>query len=360
MTSVGLKVHMNRTPFTRLPVLMLVALLATLAVACSDDGGGDADGDGTGGIGGELTVYVGRSPTLIQPLLEQFADETGIDVKVRYGDGTDLVLAILEEGDATDVDVYYGQDVGALGALKEAGLLTPMSEGLLGQVQDAFRSSEGLWIGISGRSRVIVYNTDDIDPATLPDTILDYTDPSWNGRIGIIPRSDGFPEFVTALRVVHGDEFAREWLTDLAANNPRTYPNNIAALQAVANREIDVAFLNHYYLYRFLAERGDGFAARNYYFDNGDLGGLFLVSGAAVLKNTDNQPAAEAFIQFLLSEAGQQYLAAHDYEYPMVEGIAADPSLPPIESLKAPDVDLSDLGDLRGSLELMRDAGILP
>lgn len=349
---------MNRTPLARLLALTFVALAAALAVACSDDGGGDAEG--TGGVGGEITVYVGRSPTLIQPLLEQFADESGIDVKVRYGDGTDLVLAILEEGDATDVDVYYGQDVGALGALRDAGLLTSMSEGLLGQVRDAFRSPDGLWIGISGRSRVIVYNTESIDPATLPDTILDYTDPSWNGRIGIIPRSDGFPEFVTALRVVHGDEFARQWLTDLAANNPRTYPNNIAALQAVANREIDVAFLNHYYLYRFLAERGEGFTARNYYFENGDLGGLFLVSGAAVLRNTDNQPGAEAFIQFLLSETGQQYLASHDYEYPMVDGIDADPNLPPIESLKAPDVDLSDLGDLRGSLELMRDAGILP
>ncbi len=353
---------MNRVPLVRIVLLAFVVLVTAVAVGCSeeDDGGGsNGDGEATA-VGGEITVYVGRSPTLIQPLLEQFADESGIDIKVRYGDGTDLALAILEEGSATNVDVYYGQDVGALGALKEAGLLSPLSQGLLDQVQPAFRSPDGLWLGISGRSRVIVYNTDDIDPATLPESILGYTDPAWNGRIGIVPRSDGFPEFVTALRVVQGDDFARQWLSDLDANNPRTYPNNIAALQAVANREIDVAFLNHYYLYRFLAERGEGFKARNYYFDNGDLGGLFLVSGAAVLKNTENQAAAEAFIQFLLSETGQQYLASHDYEYPMVEGIDADPSLPPIESLKAPDVDLSDLGDLRGSLELMRQAGILP
>lgn len=341
------------------PLVAALALSTAFLAACSSDDG-DAEGTAAAGDGGAITVYVGRSPTLIQPLLEQFAEESGIDIKVRYGDGTDLALGILEEGENTDVDVYYGQDVGALGALKEAGLLTELSDDLLQQVPEEFRSPEGLWLGISGRSRVIVYNTDDVDPATLPDSILDYTDPQWKGRIGIVPRSDGFPEFVTALRVVEGDEFALQWLTDLKANNPRTYPNNIAALQAVANREIEVAFLNHYYLYRFLAERGEGFQARNYFFDNGDLGGLFLVSGAAVLKNTNNRAAAEEFVQFLLSQEGQQYLASHDYEYPMVEGVPADPSLPPIESLKAPDVDLSDLGDLRGSLEMMRTAGILP
>src|SRR5262249_17405085 len=159
-----------------------------------------------------------------------------------------------------------------------------------------------------GRARVIVYNTDSIDPKTLPSTILDYTKPEWRNRIGIVPRSDGFPEFVTALRLVKGQDFAKTWLTQLKPNNPKTYPNNLAPIQAVANHEIDVAFLNHYYLYQFLAERGESFKARNYYFDNGDLGGLFLVSGAAVLDTAKNKAQAEKFIDYLLSPAGQKYL----------------------------------------------------
>src|SRR5690606_32603724 len=127
---------------------------------------------------------------------------------------------------------------------------------------------------------------------TLPASILDYTDPEWRGRLGIVPRSDGFPEFVTALRWLRGDDFARQWLTDLAANEPVSYANNTAALQAVANGEIDVAFLNHYYLFRFLQEEGEGFGARNYYFTNGDVGGLFLVAGAAILDTTDRREEA--------------------------------------------------------------------
>ena len=329
----------------------LVALAALAAFPLSACGGDDPD---------VVTVYVGRSSQLVQPLLEQFTEESGIPIRVRYGDGTDLALSILEEGENSTVDVYYGQDVGALGALKEEGLLAELDQDLLEQVPEAFRSPEGLWVGVSGRSRVIVYNTGAIDPDTLPESILEYTDPKWKGRIGIVPRSDGFPEFVTALRVVEGDDFALDWLKDLEANSPRTYPNNLAALQAVANRELDVAFLNHYYLYRFLEERGEGFEARNYYFDNGDLGGLFLVSGAAVLERSSNKHAAQEFIKFLLSPRAQEYFASHDFEYPVVEGVEPDPALPPLASLKAPDVDLSDLGDLRGSLALMQEAGILP
>ncbi|HLF78698.1 MAG TPA: extracellular solute-binding protein, partial [Dehalococcoidia bacterium] len=227
-------------------------------------------------------------------------------------------------------------------------------------VAPSFRSPEGLWVGTSGRSRVIVYNTDDIDPRTLPPSILDYTDAKWKDRLGFVPRSDGFPEFVTALRVVKGQEFALNWLKALKANNARAYPNNLAALQAVANNEIDVAFLNHYYLYRFLAERGDSFKARNYYFDNGDLGGLFLVSGAAVLDTSKKKENAQKFVDFLLSKTSQEYFASKDHEYPVVAGVQADPELPPLTSLKAPNIDPSNLGDLKGSLELMRQAGILP
>ncbi len=331
--------------------LIGVFSLATIGAATACGGGDDEV---------VITVYVGRSQELVGPLLEQFAEESGIKVKVRYGDGTDLALGILEEGDNSPADVYYGQDVGALGALKADGRLARLPDDILNKVPPEFRSPDGLWVGISGRSRVIVYNTDAIDPDTLPESILDYTQPRWKNKVGYVPKSDGFPEFVTALRLAKGEEFAAQWLKDLKANNAQDYANNLSALQAVANQEIDVAFLNHYYLYRFIAERGESFKARNYFFDNGDIGGLFLVSGAAVLETSKHKEEAQKFVDFLLSAHAQEYFASKDHEYPLLAGVAADPDLPPIESLKAPDIDLSDLGDLRGSLEMITEAGLLP
>lgn len=325
----------------------VVALLTVFATAC----GGDEE---------RLTIYAGRSQNLVQPLLEQFSEDTGIKIRVRYGDGTDLALAILEEGGNSPADVYYGQDVGALGALKAEGRLSPLPDTILNIVGPAFRSPDGVWVGISGRQRVMVYNTDEIDPATLPGSVLDYTDPEWKGRLGVVPRSDGFPEFVTALRLTRGDDFARQWLTDLEANDPIAYPNNIAAIQAVANAEIDVAFLNHYYLFRFLAEEGDGFKARNYYFTNGDIGGLFLVAGAAILDSAQHRDDAQRFIQYMLSPSAQAYFTENTHEYPLVPGVDADPELQPLSQVDPPEIDLSDLTDLEGSLEMMRQTGILP
>ncbi len=334
----------------RRPTTILLLIAAALGLATASCGGGEEP----------LTIYAGRSQTLIQPLLEQFSKDTGIPIKVRYGDGTDLALGILEEGKNSPADVYLTQDVGAFGALQAENRLQPLPSKILEQVPAAFRSADGLWVGLSGRARVMVYNTDTIDPKTLPPSVLDYTNTQWRGRLGIVPRSDGFPEFVTALRLVKGEEFARKWLTDLKALSPRTFPNNISALQAVANGEIDVAFLNHYYLYRFLDERGDGFKARNYFFDNGDVGGVFLVSGAGVLDTSKHREVAERFIAYLLEKQSQQYFADQTKEYPMVAGVKSDPKLPPLESLKTPAIDLSNLQDLKGSLELMRQTGILP
>ena len=326
---------------------LVLGLVLLLSLSC---GGGDD---------GELTIYAGRSQALVQPLLEQFSKDTGIHIRVRYGDGTVLALGILEEGSNSPADVYYGQDVGALGALKEGGRLLPLSPGILERVQPAFKSPDGLWVGISGRARVVVYNTDRVNPNTLPPSILDYTNSQWRNRIGIVPRSDGFPEFVSALRLIRGEAFARTWLEGIKANNPRTYANNIAALQAVASGEIDVAFLNHYYLYRFLAEQGEGFKARNYFFTNGDIGGIFVVAAAAVVDTAKNQAAAERFIEYLLSPPAQRYFLENTYEYPLIAGVSGG-DLPDLSSLKPPEVDLSDLTDLEGTLELMRQTGILP
>jgi iron(III) transport system substrate-binding protein len=339
---------MNRRQFLALG-LGGAGVLALGSASCS---GGDD--------GGTLTIYAGRSQALVHPILEQFSKDTGIKIQVKYGDGTDLALGILEEGDNSPADIFYGQDVGAFGALKAENRLSELPQGILDKVKPAFRSPDGLWVGISGRQRVMVYNTDEINPNTLPKSVLDYAKPEWKNRLGVVPRSDGFPEFITALRLVRGEAFARQWLLQLKDTNPTLFVNNLSALAAVESGEIDVAFLNHYYLFRLLEERGEGYKARNFYFSDGDLGGLFIVAAMAIMNTSKNRASAERFIEYMLQEKAQEYFTQKTKEYPLVEGVSADPGLQPLSEIEPPEIDLSDLTDLQGSLNLMRETGILP
>lgn len=333
------------------PLILSLAALAAVGTAAAACGGDDGE---------QLTIYSGRAEELVQPILDDFADETGIDIQVRYGDTAELASAILEEGDNSPADVYFAQDAGALGALAAEGRLAVLPEEILERVGAGFRARGGEWVGISGRARVVVYNTAELTPEDLPDTIDGFTAEEWRGRIGWAPTNGSFQSFVTAYRVLKGDDAAEAWLRGIQANDPTVYPNNAAAVEGVARGEVDVAFVNHYYLFRFLAEEGEDFAARNYFLSGGDPGALINVAGAGVLESSDNKEAAQRFIEFMLSEEAQQYFADETFEYPLVAGVEANEALPPLESIGHPDIDLNALEDLQGTQQLLQETGVLP
>ena len=231
---------------------------------------------------------------------EEFHETTGTQINVKYGGSASTAATLLEEGDKTPADVVFLQDPGSLGSLAASGMLADLPQEILDQVDRRLRDPNGRWIGTSGRARTIIYNTEAIDPDDLPSTILDFTAEEWRGRVGWAPRNGSFQAFVTALRLQLGEDRARDWLEGIKNNDAREYPNNVSIVQAAADGEIDVGFVNHYYLERFLAEHGPEFKARNYYIGNGDPGALVLIAGAGILEASDNKEAAQEFIEFLL------------------------------------------------------------
>lgn len=342
-------------------VLVPVLTLALLAAACSDDGGSGVGDGGDGGDGdesGTLTVYSGRDEELVGPVIEQFEDATGINVEVRYGETAELAATILEEGGNSPADVFFAQDAGALGALADEGRLTEMPQRVGDLVPGEFRSPVGQWVGVSGRARTVVYNTEALSEGDLPESILDFTDPEWEGRIGWAPTNGSFQSFVTALRELRGEEAAREWLEGIDANGAQVYPKNTPIVQAVIDGEVEVGFVNHYYLLRFLAEDPAAPAA-NYFLPGGDPGSLVNVAGAGVIDTSNDQDLAVEFVEFLLTRESQEYFATETFEFPLVEGVEQADGLPPISELDQPEIDLSDLDDLQGTLELLQEVGLV-
>lgn len=311
---------------------------------------------------GTLVVYSGRSEALVGPIISQFATATGIDVQVRYGSTAEIAATLLEEGASSPADIFFAQDPGGLGAVAKAGLFSPLPDELLSQVPERFRSPNGQWVGISGRARVVAYNTEALTPADLPADIFEFTDPKWSGRIGWAPTNGSLHAMVTAMRAEWGEERAEEWLEGIQANKPVVFEGNAPIVEALGSGEIDIGFVNHYYLYRFLREQGDGFKARNHFLSGGGPGSLIMVAGVGRLASGPNEANALRFMQFMLSPVAQQYFASQTYEYPLVEGVVTPAGLPPLSELEAQalNIDMVALDDLQGTVQLMQKVGVLP
>ena len=308
---------------------------------------------------GTLVVYSGRSESLVSPIIAQFEEVTGINVAVKYGKTGDIAATILEEGANSPADVFFAQDPGGLGEVANAGLFETLPTSITEKVPTWARSPESQWVGISGRARVVVYNAENLTADQLPKRMEDFTKPEWKGRIGWAPTNGSFQAMVTAMRVVWGEDKTREWLLGIQANEPNVYPKNTPTVAAAGAGEIDVGFVNHYYLHRFLAEEGEGFGARNYHVTDGGPGGVILVAGGGILRSAENKDNAERFFNFMLSQVAQQYFAGQTYEYPLVEGVKTNRLLTPLDEINNPEVDMASLEDLAGTQMLLRDLGIL-
>ena len=309
-------------------------------------------------VGGNLTVYCGRNEELVGGLVPDIEAATGITLDMRYGNTAELAAQILEEGDNTPAGLYFGQDAGSLGALAAGGVLAPIPAETLELVEPSFRSADDLWVGVSGRVRTLVYNTEITDPATLPASILDLPSADLGGPIGWAPTNASFQSFVTALRVTEGEDVARQWLEDMVAAGAVTFEGNGAQLQAVAAEEIAVGLVNHYYLYEARMETPE-IPVENYYFAGGDLGSLINVAGVGIIAGSGQEAQAEAVTAYLLGNEAQTYFSEVTSEYPLAAGIPAVEELVPLADLQAPDIDLSDLADLEGTLALLTEVGLI-
>jgi iron(III) transport system substrate-binding protein len=313
---------------------------------------------GCGGSSDTLVVYSGRTGDLITPLLDRFAEETGVDIDVNYQDSADLALLIDEEGDRTPADVFISQSPGAVGFLDEQDRLAQLSDDILGSVPEGDAAENGSWVGLSGRVRTLVYNTDDVDPETLPETVLDLAGDEYAGQVAVAPTNGSFQDFVTVLRQQVGEEETEAFLTALADGGAPTYADNHAIVEAVGRGEVPMGLVNHYYAFRALDEDPD-LPVENYYFPEGDYGSTLLVTAASIVEGSDQAEDAERLVEFLLSAESQEYFSEETFEYPLASGVEPDPALPPFEEISATRVDMSELGGgLAATTELIDASGL--
>jgi len=329
-----------------------VGMLTASVAACGASSGGDpANG---------LVLYSGQHEQTTQALVSAFEKQTGIQVTVRNGDEDQLAEQIMQEGSRSPGDVFYTENSPALMKLAGQHLLAPVDKATLAAVPSADSSPAGNWVGVTARISALVYNTNALKPSQLPTSVMDLANPKWAGKLGIAPGETDFQPIITSIADTYGSAAALAWLKGVKANaGSHIYPANETLTSEVNSGQVEIGLINHYYWYRLRAGLGAGAVhSALHYFAPGDPGYVLNVSGAGILASSTHQAAAQKFLAFLISAAGQRIIAQSDsFEYPLRPGVAANSQLPPLSSLHPDPADtIAKLGDGSTALQLLQQA----
>jgi iron(III) transport system substrate-binding protein len=312
-----------------------------------------------GGGGRSITLYNGQHPQLTDALVRAFEQQTGVDVRVRTDDGIVLADQILQDGSGSSADVYVTENSPELMALEEHHLLAPLPSSVLQQVPPADRSPTGHWVGLALRVSALVYDPSRVSPDQLPASVLDLAEPRWRGQVAVAPTDSDFVPLVGAVLAVHGPAAALAWLHGIKTN-ASLYQDDEAVVSAVDRGQVALGIVNQYYWYRLRLEVGpDRVHSRLYYFPAGDVGSVENVAGAAVLASSAHRADAERFVAALVGAREQEVLAhSDDFEYPARPGVAPNPALPPLSTVRPAVVGVGRLGDDQRAASLLQQAGL--
>jgi iron(III) transport system substrate-binding protein len=334
--------------------LAAIAVLALSVVACTS--GSTASGKAT------ITLYNGQHVQTTETLVAAFEKATGFNVAVRNDDEDVFDAEIVAEGPRSPADVIFSENSPALEYLQEKDLLAPVDRSTLARTPNKYSSPQGDWVGISARVSVLIYDPSLINRSALPTRVLELADPRYKGKLAFAPGETDFQPVVTSVLHTYGKPETLKWLNGIKTNaGSHIYPDN-EAISAAVNRGI-VAFgvVNQYYWYRMRAEIGAArIHSRIAYFAPRDAGYVLDISGAAILKSSKHQAAAQSFLAFLVSEQGQEIIAhSISFEYPIASGVQTAQSETPFDELEPNPVDVGELGTGAQATALLRDVQLL-
>jgi iron(III) transport system substrate-binding protein len=310
-----------------------------------------------------VVLYNGQHKNTTEALVKAFTKATGITVEVRKGGSAQLANQIIEEGERSPADVFYSEESPPVFALAERNLLAQLPKSMLDQVAARYASRDGTWAGITARTRVTVYNKKMVQKPELPASVLEMATAAWKGRVGFVPTSGAFQEQIIAIKLLKGREAALNWLKGLKEYG-QIYNGNMAAMRAVERGEIATALINDYYWFVVAQEIGvDKMQSALHYSAHDDPGALMTVSAAGVMKTARDPDAAQKLLAFMVSQLGQETIAATVAEYPLRPGVTSPFEKPPynlrpLSQIDPPNVSPADMGDAADAITLRREAGL--
>ncbi|KXZ40389.1 iron(III) transport system substrate-binding protein [Alkalithermobacter thermoalcaliphilus JW-YL-7 = DSM 7308] len=308
----------------------------------------------------KLVIYSGRKEQFVLPLIEKFEQETGIKVELLSGKSSQYAQKIIEEKNNPQADLLIANDAGVMEYLRLQGVLAPNDSKELEKIPANFKSEDGSWVGVSARSRVLMYNKDLISEEEMPKSILDLADPKYKGQFAITKASsEAMVSHIAAIRSIYGDDKTIEFIKGMLANEPLILEGHTDIRKAVGAGEVKFGLVNNYYFHLQLEEEKDNNVGVIYP-DQGEneMGTFVNVAGVALIKGAPNEENAKKFIEFLLRDEQQEMFAFDSKETPVLPHIKTLDYAKKINEYKVMEKPLSNLGSVwEDTLNLMEKAG---
>jgi iron(III) transport system substrate-binding protein len=296
----------------------------------------------------QLVIYSARSHYGEEKPFEDFAGQTGTDLRIQGGSASELYERLRSEGDDTPADVLITVDAANLWRAKEAGLLEPLHDPKLdAAVPPDLRDPDGTWYGLLLRARTIMRSTERVRPNEVT-TYEGLGDPRWKGRLCLRSGTSDYNVSFVADRIAKDGRAATErMLRRWMANDPQIFGSDTDVLEAVADEDCDVGLTNHYYLERELADDPD-FPVAPVWADQEGRGTHVNLSGLGVVRGSDRADDARALIESLLRPQSQEVFVENNHEFPVRGGT----------DFKRDPIDVAGAGEhLSEAVRLMNEVG---
>ena len=311
-------------------------------------------------LSGELNLYIGGGEgglyiellDLFKRIYDDFSYNQNMDASASLAN---TIVTEVEQG-SSRADMFISVDAGSLASVAQEDAAESLPSEVTDMPDGDFATDS--WVGVAGRARAIPYNTNRFSASDIPDSVRDFPEvAAFENDLGWAPSYSAFQSFVTAMRLLRGEEATRQWLVDLREMGTLTFDNEFLVSTSVADGELAAGFANHYYALRVRNSRQN--APLDLAFTSGDAGALINVSGGLVIRGTERQDLANLLLRHLLSAEAQEFFATRTFAYPTVPEVPPAGGLPSIDELNPPDIDLTELSDQDATLDLLRETNVL-
>ena len=307
----------------------------------------------------ELTIYTSRQPQLLEPIIEDFFQDTGIKVNLLSGNAQELMERIDIEGENSPADIFMTVDAGVLWQATERKIFSETNSDILKKnIPEYLRDPSNQWFGFSKRARTIVYSSDKFSDNDFS-SYEALSDPKWAGKLCLRTSKKVYNRSLMASMInAYGYDEAKAvvlgWVSNLATE---VFSNDTNALKAVSSGQCGVTIVNTYYLARLLDDpKYDNLSL--FWANQGDRGVHVNISGAGVVKTSKNKANAVKLLEYLSSMKAQDFYASANKEYPVLASADIDDSIEGWGEFSEDNINVSKLGSLqKEAVFLAQEAG---